>query len=66
MFSAAGRTDALKLVPLFVGNLPEEKYQAYAKVLLELFMDERTVFVVSSDFCHYGRKHNFILKSDEV
>ena len=54
VFSDAGRADALKIVPLIIGDLPEEEYRYYAEALLSLFLDERTVFVVSSDFCHWG------------
>lgn len=26
----------------------------YAKALLPLFKDEKTIFIISSDFCHWG------------
>ena len=54
VFKDAGRADDLKLVPLMVGLLPEDKKDDYAKLLLPYFLDERTVFVLSSDFCHWG------------
>ena len=56
VFADGGRSADLKLVPLMVGDVPENKYKAYAEVLLPLFLDEKTVFVVSSDFCHWGRR----------
>ena len=37
----------------------DAKYKEYAKVLLPLFLDERTVFVISSDFCHWGSRFRF-------
>ena len=58
-FADAGRANDLKLVPLMVGDVAEDKYRHYAEVLLPLFMDERTVFIVSSDFCHWGQRFNF-------
>ena len=53
VFADQGKPD-VKLVPLMVGELPKAKYKEYAKALLPLFKDERTVFIVSSDFCHWG------------
>ena len=54
VFKDAGRVDALKIVPLMVGGLPEDTYDKYAKLLLPFFKDERTTFAISSDFCHWG------------
>jgi AmmeMemoRadiSam system protein B len=49
----------ITMVPLMVGDLPKEAWQEYAKALLPLFEDERTLFVVSSDFCHWGERFDF-------
>ena len=65
VFRDAGRADALKLVPMMVGDIPEAKYKAYAEVLLPLFLDERTVFIISSDFCHWGQRFGFTHKFDD-
>ena len=54
VFKDAGRVDALRIVPLVVGELPEETYDKYAQLLLPYFEDERTAFAISSDFCHWG------------
>lgn len=42
-----------------VGELPKAKYREYAKALLPLWNDERTVFIVSSDFCHWGQNFDY-------
>ena len=42
-----------------VGEIPEHKYRKYAELLLPLFLDEKTVFVISSDFCHWGQDFQF-------
>ena len=47
------------LVPLMVGQVPMDRLQAYAKALLPLFLDQRTLFVVSSDFCHWGERFDY-------
>jgi AmmeMemoRadiSam system protein B len=44
----------ITLVPLMVGQVPSNKLSDYAKALLPYFKDERTLFIVSSDFCHWG------------
>ena len=58
VFKDEGKPD-VKLVPLMVGELPKGKYKDYAKKLLPLFKDERTVFIVSSDFCHWGENFDY-------
>lgn len=47
------------LLPLMVGSIPSKKLPDYAKALLPYFLDERTLFVVSSDFCHWGERFDF-------
>jgi len=58
VFADEGKPD-VKLVPLMVGEIPKKKYKSYAKALLPLFQDERTVFIVSSDFCHWGSNFDY-------
>lgn len=48
-----------------VGNIPEDKFAAYAELLLPLFLDERTVFIVSSDFCHWGFEYDYSFKFED-
>ena len=60
IFKDAGREDDLRILPLYIGFLKsEDLYRSYADVLLPLFQDDRTVFVISSDFCHWGKCFNF-------
>jgi len=47
-----------------VGQVPAEGYPAYAKSLAHHFTDERTLFVISSDFCHWGKRFQFTHKYD--
>jgi len=58
VFADEGKPD-VKLVPLMVGEIPKAKYKDYAKKLIHLFKDERTVFIVSSDFCHWGSNFDY-------
>ena len=59
VFRDAGRDNTFTLVPLMVGNLPEAKYYEYARILLPYFNDNRTVFIISTDFCHWGLRHHY-------
>jgi len=45
-----------------VGQVPADEYKAYAKSLVHHFKNERTLFVVSSDFCHWGQRFKFTHK----
>lgn len=42
-----------KIVPVMVGDLNKEKALEYGNIFAE-YMNESSLFVVSSDFCHWG------------
>ena len=54
--------DDVKLVPLMVGQIPNDKFEKYAELLMPYFLDEKTLFIVSSDFCHWGKRFQFTLR----
>jgi predicted class III extradiol MEMO1 family dioxygenase len=39
-----------------VPNLSEEQINEYANIFKDYFVREDTIFIISSDFCHWGRK----------
>ena len=47
----------IKIVPLMIGQIKD--YPSLAKHLVTYFMDDRTLFVISSDFCHWGSRFDF-------
>jgi len=47
-----------KLVPLMFGGLRDDDYATVA-TSLEKFLDDETLFVVSTDFTHYGRSYGY-------
>lgn len=49
----------ISLVPLMVGHIPEDSFETYGKVLSKYFNDPETLFVVSTDFCHWGKRFKF-------
>jgi AmmeMemoRadiSam system protein B len=48
-----------KLVPLMVGQTKVSDLPKYAEILGPLFMDKKTLFIVSSDFCHWGEDFDY-------
>ena len=42
------------IVPILVGSLTPENENKYGRLLSKYLMDPENVFVVSSDFCHWG------------
>ena len=47
------------LVPIMVGALSEAAEARYGKLLAKYLLDPATLFVVSSDFCHWGERFQF-------
>jgi MEMO1 family protein len=42
-----------------VGNLKKDKLPDFANLLLKLFLDQKNLFVVSTDFCHWGQNFDY-------
>ena len=49
-----------KLIPILVGHLNEPTLKETAQLFLEYFQDPGCLFIVSSDFCHYGSRFNHV------
>eukprot|EP00922_Rhytidocystis_sp_ex-Travisia-forbesii_P061593 GHVS01091259.1.p1 GENE.GHVS01091259.1~~GHVS01091259.1.p1 ORF type:complete len:208 (+),score=13.54 GHVS01091259.1:76-699(+) len=47
------------LVPIVVGDLSQADLSRYGDLLVPYFRDMKTVFVISSDFCHWGRRFRY-------
>jgi MEMO1 family protein len=47
------------IVPIMVGELNDQTAGEYAKLLHPYFNDKHTVFLVSSDFCHWGKRFDY-------
>ena len=42
-----------------VGQVPPESMNDYGQVLAPYLMDAKTLFIISSDFCHWGKRFKF-------
>ncbi|TNV76614.1 hypothetical protein FGO68_gene2581 [Halteria grandinella] len=49
----------VKLIPLMVGHLPDETFDKYGAILAPYFLDPESLFVISTDFCHWGKRFKF-------
>lgn len=53
MFSTSQK-DELTIVPVLVGALSDSKEQMYGELFSKYLADPLNLFVISSDFCHWG------------
>lgn len=44
------------LIPIMVGSLDQLSEKIYANLLYKYFAQPDTLFVISTDFCHWGEK----------
>ncbi|XP_036812337.1 protein MEMO1 isoform X2 [Oncorhynchus mykiss] len=51
--------DELSIVPVLVGALSESKEQDYGKLLFRYLADPSNLFIISSDFCHWGQRFRY-------
>jgi AmmeMemoRadiSam system protein B len=51
--------EEFKLIPIMVGNLSKSSEEYFGKILSPYLKDEKTLFVISSDFCHWGRSFDY-------
>lgn len=49
----------VSIVPILVGAISPSKEQKYGKLLAHYFNRSDTLFVVSTDFCHWGTRFSF-------
>jgi len=47
------------IVPIMVGAVSKEDEEKYGKLLAPYLMREGTAFVISSDFCHWGKRFSY-------
>eukprot|EP01029_Cantina_marsupialis_P006910 TRINITY_DN17621_c0_g1_i1.p1 TRINITY_DN17621_c0_g1~~TRINITY_DN17621_c0_g1_i1.p1 ORF type:complete len:315 (-),score=74.75 TRINITY_DN17621_c0_g1_i1:59-1003(-) len=47
------------LVPIMVGHISDSQAEEYGKELSKYLVEEGTVFIISSDFCHWGARFGF-------
>ena len=43
------------IIPVLVGSLTADKEQKYGRIFAKYLADPENLFVISSDFCHWGK-----------
>lgn len=51
--------DQFTIVPILVGSLSPESEAMYGQLLAPYLDDPQNLFVISSDFCHWGQRFKY-------
>jgi len=51
--------DSFNIIPILVGSLSPEREALYGRLLAPYMADPQTLFVISSDFCHWGQRFRY-------
>ncbi|KAF9082425.1 hypothetical protein BGX29_002646 [Mortierella sp. GBA35] len=57
--------DEIKIVPILVGALNKTSEQNYGKLLAPYLNDPQNLFIISSDFCHWGTRFDYTYYADD-
>lgn len=49
----------ISIVPIYVGSIAQNDERLYGRVLARYFDDPSSLFIISSDFCHWGYRYRF-------
>ncbi|XP_015598766.1 protein MEMO1 [Cephus cinctus] len=51
--------DSFTIVPILVGSLSPDREALYGRLLAPYLADPQSLFVISSDFCHWGQRFRY-------
>ncbi|KAG8277522.1 Protein memo1 [Homalodisca vitripennis] len=54
-----GYKDQFTIVPVLVGSLSPEREAAYGRIFARYLAEPQNLFVISSDFCHWGQRFRY-------
>jgi len=54
------------IIPIMVGSVSKEDEEKYGKLLAPYLLQEGTAFVISSDFCHWGKRFSYTPYNSEL
>ena len=55
----ASKKDQYTVVPVLVGAISAEKEARYGQIFAKYLADPTNLFVISSDFCHWGDRFHY-------
>jgi MEMO1 family protein len=50
---------SVKIVPIYIGTLLQHEERVIGRLLSKYFDDPSSLFIISSDFCHWGNRFRF-------
>lgn len=53
------RRGQFKIIPVLVGSTSIEREKMYGEIFSKYMKDEQNLFVISSDFCHWGKRFRY-------
>ncbi|KAF7724996.1 hypothetical protein EC973_000489 [Apophysomyces ossiformis] len=53
------KIDQITVVPILVGSIRADKEELYGKILSKYLEDPANLFIISSDFCHWGSRFQY-------
>ncbi|KAF9344862.1 hypothetical protein BGX26_003806 [Mortierella sp. AD094] len=56
--------DKVKIVPILVGALTESTERQFGRLLAPYLDNPENLFIVSTDFCHWGQRFNYTYYAD--
>ncbi|GAU93595.1 hypothetical protein RvY_05515 [Ramazzottius varieornatus] len=59
------RQGLYSLVPILVGQLSSKKEEEYGVMFSEYLADSSNLFIISSDFCHWGKRFSYTYANPE-
>lgn len=51
--------DQFTIVPVLVGSISPDQEALYGDIFAQHFTDPQNLFVISSDFCHWGQRFHY-------
>lgn len=60
------RRKEITIVPILVGSLSQEKEHALAIELAPYFNDPENLWIISTDFCHWGRRFGYTYYEQDI
>lgn len=58
--------DQFTLVPILVGSIPPDVEAVYGALLAPYLADPQNLFVISSDFCHWGKRFSYTYYEEDA
>lgn len=51
--------DQFTIVPVLVGSLSPDREAAYGRIFARYLAEPQNLFIISSDFCHWGQRFRY-------